>query len=65
MIEKKYNPDDTHVHSKHRNNNVIYHGCMFCLKNTNLFHKNVLQHEYILFPYNIYLYQKIDGLGFT
>ena len=27
--------------------------------------KNVLQHEYILFPYNIYLYQKIDRQGFA
>ena len=27
--------------------------------------KNVLQHEYILFPYNIYLYQKIDRPGFA
>ena len=27
--------------------------------------KNVLQHEYILFPHNIYLYQKIDRPGFA
>ena len=33
-------------------------GCTFCLKNIDLFQENVLQDEYILFPYNIYLYQK-------
>ena len=65
LLKKKYNPGDTHVCFEHRNNNVIYYGCMFCLKNINLFQKNVLQDEYILFPDNIYLYQKIDRPGFT
>ena len=65
LLKKNINPDDTHVHSEHRNDNVIYYGATYCLKNIDLFQKNVLQHEYILFPYNIYLYQKIDGPGFA
>ena len=47
------------------NDNVIYYGCMFCSKNIDLFQKNGLQGEYILFSYNIYLYQKIDVPGFA
>ena len=65
LLKKIYNTADTHVRSEHRNDNVIYYGCTFCFKNIDLFQKNGLQSEYILFPYNIYLYQKIDGPGFA
>ena len=55
LLKKIYNTADTHVRSEHRNDNVIYYGCTFCAKRSRC----------ILFPYNIYLYQKIDGPGFA
>ena len=65
IIFKKNNSGNTHIHSGHRNDNVIYYECVFYSKNIDLFKKNALQDECILFPCTIYLYQKIDGLGFV